>query len=213
MHRAAPPSNDNFASRISIAGVSGSVAFNTEFATREVGEPNFYPFLFASNDSDAVSELIGDYRWSSGPSVWYTYTATANGTLELTIDDAYHTQARLYREGVAAAASMAVLVGLPRVLDTAAFSVVGGTRYAVQVDGFFNTVGASALRWQLHGAWRSRLPLQPLSRLCESWTTVPVLSSHTCSGCSAVVSACSCSRAGERRLRASHRHQRHGRKR
>ncbi|MGP8236222.1 MAG: immunoglobulin domain-containing protein, partial [Limisphaerales bacterium] len=56
-----PPSNDDFTNRIPLSGVSLSAPGTTAYATLEAGEPA-YPGL------------------TSGGSVWWTWTAPANGT-------------------------------------------------------------------------------------------------------------------------------------
>jgi hypothetical protein len=60
------PPNDNFTNRLSLVGASASATGNNSGASKETGEPNHAGY-------------------SGGRSVWWTWTAPANGTFRVTV--------------------------------------------------------------------------------------------------------------------------------
>jgi Ca2+-binding RTX toxin-like protein len=133
---AAPPSNDNFSAATVITGTEGSLkgpnkGTNVE-ATKEVGEPNH-------------AGLPG------GASVWYQWTAPANGRLFLnTGGSGFDTLLAVYTGAVVNAlaevtsnddASAATLT------SALSFMAIGGTTYEIAVDGFGGQSGTIVLAW------------------------------------------------------------------
>ncbi len=120
------PPNDYFTNRIALAGTSTNVQANNTFATKEPGEPNH-----AGNPG--------------GQSLWWSWTATANGIL------------RLNTTGTSFPDLLAVYTGdsvtnLTRVASNAAdipsgtlaqlqCKVSAGTQYQIAVDGYTGYYG------------------------------------------------------------------------
>lgn len=74
----AQPVNDNFTNRTMLVGNSNVFAVSTEGATSEPGEPNSkYMYLYGS--------------------VWYTWTAPTNGTVDISSSDGYVSYFGVYR--------------------------------------------------------------------------------------------------------------------
>lgn len=117
--------NDNFASGAALAGATAEVVGNSIAATREAGEPNH---------SDATG----------GGSLWWKWTAPANGTLSLTTTGStFDTLLAVYTGGAVGA--------LTRISSdddsggdyTSALTtnVVAGATYAIAVDGYAGASG------------------------------------------------------------------------
>jgi len=140
---AVAPANDNFAAVSVIAGASGAAAGTNTGATAEAGEPDHYP-------GNTV-----------GASVWWHYTAPANGFLMVdTVGSSFDTVLAVYTggsvdalTGVASNDDIDLIGGVftSRVL----LEVTSGVTYHVAVDGYFlgefygNEQGTIALQWEL----------------------------------------------------------------
>jgi len=129
---AAPPANDSFSGATVIAGKQGSLKGTNLEATKEVGEPNH-------------AGLPG------GASVWYRWTAPANGRLFLsTAGSEFDTLLAVYT-----GAAVDALVEVASNDDASAstktsalsFVAVGGTTYEIAVDGFTGQTGTIVLTW------------------------------------------------------------------
>ena len=114
-----PPANDNFANRIVLNGTGVVATGNNANATKETGEPNH-----AGN--------VG------GRSVWWSWTAPANGTVtNSTIGSAFDTLLGVY---TGAAVNALTLVASDNdsgggSTSRAVFPVTGGVTYQIAVDG------------------------------------------------------------------------------
>ncbi len=126
----AQASNNNFANAISLSGSSGSIAGNNISATQETGEP-----------SVSVNGQIN--------SVWYNWTAPSAGTLNLnTCTRNYDTFLAVFTGSTVSGLSLVTSnddsCGLGSIVN---FSVVGGTTYRIQVDGFSTATGTFTLAY------------------------------------------------------------------
>jgi subtilisin family serine protease len=128
-----PPSNDNFASRITLTGTSVTTAGSNVGATKEIGEQNHAGFY-------------------GGPSVWWSWTAPASGTATIKTDgSAFDTIMGVY--------TGSVLPTLTRVAEDddsgtnrtslVAFDAVAGTTYQIAVDGYDGATGDVSLALSL----------------------------------------------------------------
>ncbi len=125
-----PPANDAFANSIALnlAGVSGT----TVGATRETGEP------------EHVSSGAGAAR-----SIWYRWTAPADGTLELrTEGSSYDSLLAVYTgtavSGLTGLAANDDIGGGP-LWSRVSLQVSAGTTYRIAVDGYQGRTGSVAL--------------------------------------------------------------------
>ena len=127
------PANDMFANATAITGATGQVAFSTAGATREAGEPN--------------------HGGTSGTaSVWFTWTAPANGSLQVTTaGSSYDTLLAGY-----AGSALGSLTQLAANDDanggttsSITFNVTAGTTYRIAVDGWGGQAGPGMLNWTL----------------------------------------------------------------
>ena len=127
------PANDNISAAQVLAGDSGGVRSNTNFASREPGEP-------------VHAGILGNR------SVWFRWVAPANGVATWrTTGSAFDTLLAIY--------SGAPFAGLSRVASadndagaltgTASFRALAGTTYWIAVDGKNASSGALALSWSL----------------------------------------------------------------
>ena len=123
------PPNDYFTNRTVLTGTSGTVLGNNTFATKETGEPNH-----AGN--------------AGGDSLWWTWTAPANGTLSLSsLGSSFTTLLGVYTgDAVASLTRVASAVG-PGEGGAGAlkFSVAAGTAYQIAVDGYNDAFGTVVL--------------------------------------------------------------------
>jgi len=125
------PANDNFSAAQTLSGGHGTTNGTNIRATKETGEPNH-----AGN--------------TGGASVWYNWTAPANGTVTIdTIGSTFNTLLAVYT-GSSVSALTAVASdngsagnGASRVVFTAA----SGTTYRIAVDGFAGSMGNLVLGW------------------------------------------------------------------
>ena len=143
------PSNDAFASAIALSGYSGAVEWGNLGATAQSGEP-----LHA----DAAN----------AGSVWWTWTAPAKGTVEIsTAGSAFDTVLGVYTGTAVGSLSKVASnddhggASTSRVVfDTAA----AGTVYRIAVAGYDGTSGALALSWRfeaLNAATFTDMSLNP----------------------------------------------------
>ncbi len=131
----AAPFNDQFASRINIAGTSNTVRGSILEAGKEPGEP----------DHAGVP---------GGRSVWWKWTAPANGLVEVdTVGSAFDTRLAVYTNTLGS-------LGLVRANDDLAggsspasrlfFSALAGVEYQIAVDGFKTNGASGAVVLNLH---------------------------------------------------------------
>ena len=131
---AAIPDNDNFATRTVIAGANVITTGNNVDATVEPGEP--------------------DPSFESAKSVWWTWTAPADGGLTLTTSgSSFNTLLALYTGNVLSNLTLVAFndedpLGTTNVSRITA-NVVGGTAYQIAVDGSLSATGNIALQLEL----------------------------------------------------------------
>jgi uncharacterized delta-60 repeat protein len=124
-----PPPNDNFASRIPLAGPTNAVIGTNVGATKEPGEPNH-----AGNPG--------------GKSVWWTWTAPAGGNvLVTTFGSSFDALLAIY---TGSSVSNLTLIASNDQLGgghqgALVFSAVSGTAYQIAVDGAFGDSGTVSL--------------------------------------------------------------------
>jgi hypothetical protein len=138
----APPANDNFANAQTIVGDSGTLAGTNVEATAEPNEPDHagYP---------------------AQASVWYRWTAPANGIASFdTCNAAFDTRLAVYT-GAALADLIEVAsnddsedCGAGSGQSSLSFVARGGSTYQIAVDGFAGATGEFTLAWE-------RVPLPP----------------------------------------------------
>ena len=140
---------DNFAARITLPGVAGDITANNLNATREDGEPRH----------------AGQ---RGGRSVWYSWTAPDTGILTVsTRGSSFDTLLAIYAGGSVSNLTEVVSdddgggFGSSRVQ----FRVVGGTTYALAVDGFAGASGRYTLSWNFEATLEEfpRITTQPVS--------------------------------------------------
>ena len=141
---------DNFAARIPLPGEAGDITANNLNATRQDGEP----------------QHAGQ---RGGRSVWYSWTAPATGILTVsTRGSSFDTLLAIYAGGSVSNLTEVVSdddsggFGSSRVQ----FRVVGGTTYALAVDGFAGASGRYTLSWILEVTLEEfpRITTQPVSQ-------------------------------------------------
>jgi hypothetical protein len=128
-----PPAQvaDNFVDRVWLDGASGLVAWNNNAATREAGEPNH-------------ADKPG------GKSIWYTWTAPANGVTTFSaIGSAFDTLLAVYVGG-----SVSNLTVVESDDDRGGFftsivrfNALAGTEYQIAIDGFGGESGEFVFSW------------------------------------------------------------------
>jgi subtilisin family serine protease len=125
-YRVADPVNDVFANATPLPGIGGTVTNNNEKATRELGEP-----VHAGNEG--------------GHSVWYTWTAPADGFLRVTTaDSSFDTLLAVYTGStVTNLTEMASNDDASAEVQTSevGFGVRAGQTYAIAVDGYGAAAG------------------------------------------------------------------------
>ncbi len=128
--------NDAFAAATTITSSAGSIAGTTVGATRETGEPRH---------ATCPSAGCGGVA-----SIWYAWTAPANGTLTInTATSSFDTLLALY--------TGSAVDGLTRIADNddiggtlqsqVSATVIAGITYRVAVDGYGTGTGTSTLGW------------------------------------------------------------------
>lgn len=127
------PANDSFAGAQVLSGAAGTVTGSTVGATKEPGEP-----AHGGNPG--------------GASVWYQWTAPANGTLTVdTFTSGFDTLLEAYTGSAIASLTPVVANDDDNgTLQSRAgpFTVTAGTTYLIAVDGYSGQAGALALRWR-----------------------------------------------------------------
>ncbi len=129
--------NDAFAAATTITSSAGSIAGTTVGATRETGEPRH-------------ATCPGNTLCDGSASIWYAWTAPANGMLTInTATSSFDTLLALYTGDLVAS--------LTRIADNDDFGgtvqsqvsapVTAGITYRVAVDGYGTRTGSSALGW------------------------------------------------------------------
>ncbi|MFN2614598.1 MAG: Ig-like domain-containing protein, partial [Actinomycetota bacterium] len=131
LHWGPPPANDNFASAITINGLSGSTTGSNARASKEDGEPNH-----AGN--------IG------GASVWWRWTAPANGNFTFdTLGSGIDTVLAVYTGGdvgsLTSVASNNDCCGGTQ--SKASFDATISTVYSIAIDGNAGVTGPVTLSW------------------------------------------------------------------
>ena len=127
------PTNDAFASAISISGTEGSTEGTTVRATRQPGEPNH-----AGN--------------ANTPSVWYYWSCPTNGTVMFdTIGSTFDTVLAVY---TGSAVGSLTLVASDNDsggggASKLTFSATAGTTYRIAVAGWNGAAGSLVLNWNL----------------------------------------------------------------
>jgi Ca2+-binding RTX toxin-like protein len=128
----AAPANDDFANAQVITGLTGSVSSTNVGATKEAGEPGH-----AGNPG--------------GHSIWYSWTAPADGNVAFTtLGSAFDTLLAVYTgAAVGALTPVAANDDDPGAggVSTVSFAVSNGVTYKVAVDGFSGKVGSVNLHW------------------------------------------------------------------
>ena len=122
--RGAAPANDRFSNRIVIPGTNATVMGSNAAATKESGEPNH-----AGN--------------AGGSSVWWAWTAPANGELQITTDGSdFDTLLGVYTgpraNGLTVIAANDDHGAPGTVTSRVRFPVIQATEYQIAVDGFNN---------------------------------------------------------------------------
>ncbi len=127
------PDNDAFATRIALIGTNLTVTGSNVDATSEIGEP--------------------DPNFTGGKSVWWTWTAPANGYATLaTAGSSFDTMLTIF---TGSALSNLTLVAFNTDTDSGrsptlvSFSAVAGTAYQIAVDGYDGTNSTGNISLQL----------------------------------------------------------------
>ena len=127
------PANDNFANATVLPAAAGTTSGTNTAATKESGEPNH-----AANNA-------------GGASVWYRFTAPADGSA--TIDTAgsnFDTLLGVYTGSAVNGLSVVAQnddVAPGNTTSAVQFNAVAGTAYRIAVDGFSNAQGNITLNW------------------------------------------------------------------
>lgn len=125
----ARPANDNFAARAAVTGSPVSVSAVTSGASKETGEPNHAGA-------------------AGGASVWWTWTAPADGTLTLSTEGStFDTVLAVYTGANFAGLSLAGADddGGDNRTSRLSLAVRSGTSYHIAVDGYDRAVGSALL--------------------------------------------------------------------
>jgi hypothetical protein len=148
-----PPVNDPFASRISLSGLTSATTGSNVSATKEAGEPNH-----AGN--------------SGGKSVWWTWTAPANGLMRVTTDgSAFDTLLAVY---TGSSVSGLTLVASDDdsgegFASAVTFAATAGTTYQIAVDGYIGASGAIQLNLYPLAPLRLLRPQRLPGGSCRLW--------------------------------------------
>ncbi len=128
----AAPSNDNFSNAITLSGNSGSVSGSNVASTRETGEPQF----------------------GNAFSVWWKWTAPANGVSVFdTIGSSFDVETAVYTGSSVGALTLVVRDSDSggSLASRVSFNAVAGTVYSIAVTGFSDRTGSIRLNWQFTG--------------------------------------------------------------
>ncbi|MCA9055267.1 MAG: choice-of-anchor D domain-containing protein, partial [Planctomycetaceae bacterium] len=130
----AAPGTDSFSSRSPISGLLATAVANTSSATKEFNEPNH-----AGN--------------SGGKSVWWTWTAPANGTVRIdTIGSDFDTLLGVYTgSSVSGLSQVAANDDSVGTASRVSFAVQAGATYQIAVDGKSGAGGNAVLNLAMVG--------------------------------------------------------------
>ncbi len=123
------PSNDAFSNRIGLTGGNASTTGSNVNATAENGEPNHAGY-------------------AAGQSVWWSWTASSNGTVVITTDGSDFDTVLAVYTGSDVGALTPVAANDNNAggqTSTVAFTVQAGVAYAIAVDGYGGATGDIAL--------------------------------------------------------------------
>jgi alpha-tubulin suppressor-like RCC1 family protein len=125
----APPANDAFANATVISGIAAQVIGNNINATKEAGEPDF---VYSDGSGRSTA---------GGKSVWWKWTAPADGQVFLTTGGtAFDTILSVYTGTAINALTLVASdddpVGTHGDSSTLTFTAAGGTTYLISVDGW-----------------------------------------------------------------------------
>ncbi len=126
-----PPINDPFGSAASLTGSSGAPTGSTSAATKQSGEPNH-----AGN--------------AGGKSIWYTFTPSLSGTINLnTFTSSFDTLLAVYTGSAVNALTVVAANDNSGGAQSsiASMPVNGGTKYSIAIDGFGGSSGSTKLTW------------------------------------------------------------------
>ncbi|BAZ13172.1 hypothetical protein NIES4071_50110 [Calothrix sp. NIES-4071] len=130
-----PSSNDDFANRIVLSGVSGTSFGNNVDATAEAGE--------------ASQSGINN-------SVWWSWTAPTNGTVTFdTIGSNFDTYLSVYTGNSVSSLTRVAFnddIGSGNVASRVSFTVTAGTTYYIAVDGYSSNTGNVTLNYSFNSA-------------------------------------------------------------
>gem|GEM_PF-3577643 len=157
------PANDNFVNAQAISGNSGKVTGTNVNATKETGEPSHSP------DNNA-----------GGASVWYRWTAPANGKVTFTTAGSNFDTVLAVYTGSSVGALTRVGTANDDVSSTVhtssvTISVAGGTVYRIAVDGYKEPIvdmGSVVLNW----TFTATAPTSPLN---NNFAAAQVLSGNS----------------------------------
>jgi hypothetical protein len=121
----APP-NDFFANRISLTGTNASVAGHNMAASEEADEPE-------------------PHAYGGDRSVWYTWTAPANGKVTLALKNHFNVVLAVYTGSTLSALQLVVSDDSTSVK----FDAVQGTTYQIRLNGIYNQAGPFTLQLSL----------------------------------------------------------------
>ncbi|HYV33005.1 MAG TPA: immunoglobulin domain-containing protein, partial [Candidatus Binatia bacterium] len=144
------PAGDNFVDRITLSGISGMVSGSNSSATAEAGEPN----------------LAGK---RGGHSVWYVWTAPADGVATFrTTGSTFDTLLGVYN-GTAVTNLTPVASDDDRggfFASGVSFNTVLGTEYEIAIDGFGGAMGNFVFSWEVvhTGQFLPVITNQPISQ-------------------------------------------------
>lgn len=156
-------SNDNFANRQALTGSTWTATGSTTSATRETAEPN-------------VAGVSG------GKSIWYTWTASASGTVTLsTAGSSFDTTLGVYTGSAVNALRLIASnddenLNAGTLTSKATFTAVAGTAYQILVDGYSGESGS--VRLSLNQSARQRTSLNPTASAVASSNAAPTIPSN-----------------------------------
>ncbi len=126
--RAAQPANDDFVNRIALSGSSGQTTGVSRYASKEPGEPNH-----AGN--------------AGGKSIWWKWTAPANGQMSLDTGDSTFSALLAVYSG----SSVGALAGVASAAaGNLLFEAQANTEYGIAVDGLDGAGDNVTLNWTLN---------------------------------------------------------------
>jgi autotransporter-associated beta strand protein len=127
---AALPENDSFAARIALFGANVATTGDNIGATREIGEP--------------------DPNFAGGRSVWWTWTAPANGNLTATTAGSdFDTMLTLFTGDSVSNLTLVAFNDTESTNSIVTLNVIAGTTYQIAVDGVDGTNSMGNISLQL----------------------------------------------------------------